>query len=87
MNPFTEHPHQQGISYIEHGNFAMAIAWRLALVAVKFALHAVLPAITIERRFDLEATIAFLHERNDWIEQAGSKQGVAINATGYHLAE
>lgn len=87
MNPFTEHPHQQGISYTRHWYFAAGIAYRLAAVAVKFALHAIFPAIAIERRFDLEATIAYLHERNDWIENAGTEPGVAVNAAHYHLAE
>ena len=87
MNPFTEHPRQQGVSYTEHWYFAMGIAYRLAVIALKFALHAILPAIAIERRFDLEATIAYLHERNDWIENAGTETSIPINSTRYHLAE
>lgn len=70
MNPFTEHTQQQGVTYIEHWCFAMGIAWRLLNSVVAFALHAVFPFIDIERRLDLEATAAFIHERNDWIEQS-----------------
>lgn len=87
MNPFTEHPHQQGIAYTQHWYFAMGIACRLAIIALKFALHAVLPAIAIERRFDLEATIAYLSERNDWIENGGTSEGLQINVVDYHIAE
>lgn len=68
MNPFTAHPQQQGISYIEHWLFAMGIAWRLLSSVVAFALHASLPFIDIAKRHDLEATMAFLKERNEWIE-------------------
>jgi hypothetical protein len=72
MNAFTGHPHEQGVSYFEHWSFAMGIAWRLLSSVVAFALHALLPFITIERRFDLEATSAFLLERNRFIETAAA---------------
>lgn len=57
----------------------MGIAWRLLASLVAFALHALLPFITIERRFDLEATSAFLLERNHFIETA------AANARGHAI--
>ncbi len=72
MNTFTEHPHKQGVSYFEHWGFAMGIAWRLLASVMAFALHALLPCITIGRRFDLEATSAFLLERNHFIETAAA---------------
>ena len=70
MNPLTAHPQEQGISYLEHWFFAIGIAYRLIASAILFALHAVLPFITIAPRYDLEATIAYLEERNNWIETA-----------------
>ena len=70
MTIFTEHPNEQGISYSEHWGFAMGIAWRLLRSVLAFAIHALLPWITIERQLDLEATSAFLLERNDFIESA-----------------
>jgi len=79
MNPFTEHTQQQGVTYVQHWCFAMGIAWRLFCSVVAFVLHAMLPFIDIERRLDLEATAAFIYERNEWIEgakenkQAGSQ--------------
>lgn len=73
MTLFTEHPHAQGVSYIEHWFFAIGIAWRLFRSVLAFALHAVLPFITIRRKFDLEATSAFLLERNHFIETAAAK--------------
>ncbi len=72
MNAFTGHPHAQGVTYFEHWGFAMGIAWRLLSSVIAFALHALLPCITIGRRFDLEATSAFLMERNHFIETAAA---------------
>ena len=72
MNAFTEHPQHQGVTYVEHWNFAMGIAWRLLASVLAFALHAALPMITIERRFDLEATSSFLLKRNHFIETAAA---------------
>jgi hypothetical protein len=70
MNLFTAHPHQQGISYVEHWLFAMGIAYRLLMSVMAFAVHAILPFISIEPRFDLESTAAYLAGRNRWIETA-----------------
>ena len=70
MNPFTAHPQQQGINYLDHWLFAMGIAYRLLSSVVAFALHATLPFISIAPRYDLEATTACLKERNNWIETA-----------------
>lgn len=70
MNPFTAHPHRQGVTYFEHGYFALGIACRLFMSVVAFAVHAILPCITIKPRLDLEATAAYLAERNRWIETA-----------------
>ena len=80
MNVFTQHPHDQGIGYFEHWSFAMAIAWRLFRSALSFAIHAMLPFIKIERQFDLEATSAFLLERNAFIEAAASSGRVEGDA-------
>lgn len=75
---FTQHPHKQGISYYEHWLFAMGIAWRLLSTVIAFFLHAVLPFISINKRFDLEATAAFLLEKNRYIENAAAnnRQGI-----------
>ncbi len=73
MTIFTQHPHDQGISYFEHWGFAMGIAWRLLRSVLAFAIHALMPWITIEKQFDLEATSAFLLERNDFIETEAAR--------------
>ena len=73
MTIFTQHPHDQGISYFEHWGFAMGIAWRLLRSVLAFAIHALMPWIRIEKQLDLEATSAFLLERNDFIETAAGK--------------
>ena len=72
MTAMTRHPHEQGVTYFEHWGFAMGIAWRLLTSVIAFALHALIPCIKIERRFDLEATSAFLLERNNFIETAAA---------------
>ena len=73
MSILTDHPHAQGVTYFEHWLFAVGIAWRLLRGVVAFSLHALLPFITIDRQLDLEATSAFLLERNDFIETAAAK--------------
>lgn len=54
MKPFSTHPQEQGISYIEHYRFAMGIAYRLLISVMVFALHLILPFIPIAPRHDLE---------------------------------
>lgn len=76
MTIFTRHPHEQGISYLEHWVFAMGIALRLLRSVMAFAVHAVLPGISIEKRLDLEATSAYLLQQNEFIE-AAAKAGRA----------
>ena len=70
MNPFTAHPHRQGVTYLEHWRFAMGIACRLLMSVLAFAAHAMLPSISIGSSLDLESTAAFLMERNRWVETA-----------------
>ena len=70
MTIFTQHPNDQGISYFEHLVFAIGIAWRLLRSVVAFAIHAVIPCVSIEKQLDLEATSAYLLQRNDFIEAA-----------------
>ena len=72
MTILTQHPNDQGISYFEHWAFAMGIAWRLLRSVMAFAVHAVLPFISIERQLDLEATSIYLLQRNDFIEAAAA---------------
>lgn len=72
MTILTQHPHEQGVTYFEHSEFAIGIAWRLIRSALAFSLHALLPFISIDREFDLEATSAFLLERNHFIENAAA---------------
>ena len=70
MNPFTTHTQQQRVTYVEHWYFAMGITYRLLISVVAFMAHAILPFIPIKPEHDLEATVAYLNERNDWIESA-----------------
>jgi hypothetical protein len=72
MTVFTQHPHEQGVSYSEHLDFAIGIAWHLFMCVLSFITHALFPFITIKRQFDLEATSAFLLERNRFIEAAAA---------------
>jgi hypothetical protein len=70
MTAFFKHPYRQGVTYFGHWVFAMGIAWRLLASVFAFTLHATLPFVSIEPRLDLEATSAFLMERNRFIETA-----------------
>jgi hypothetical protein len=72
MSAFFEHPYKQGLTYFLHLVFATGIAWRLLCSVLAFSLHAVLPFISIKPRFDLEATSAFLLERNHYVETAAA---------------
>ena len=72
MTVFTQHPHAQGVSYAEHLDFAIGIAWRLFMCVLSFTTHALFPFISINRQLDLEATSAFLLERNRFIEAAAA---------------
>ena len=74
MNPLTKHTQQQGVTYLQHWGFAMGIAYRLLISVIAFALHAMLPFLSIEPQHDLEATASFLEERNHWIETAPHSQ-------------
>lgn len=73
MNLFTQHTQQQGVTYLEHGVFAMSIAVRLFISVIAFALHAIFPFIYIRKELDLEAIAQFIEEKNNWIE--GMKKG------------
>lgn len=84
MNAFTKHPRKQGITYFGHWAFASGIALRLVSSAMVFAAHAVLPFISIEPRLDLEATSAFLLERNHFIETAAAKAHGQVNRGRAH---
>jgi len=70
MNPFTQHTQQQGFTYLQHLFFAAGIAWRLSSSVIAFAVHAIFPFIDIDKTLDLEATVNYLQERNNWIENA-----------------
>ena len=74
MNPFNEHPHQQGISYLQHMCFAIGISSRLFRSVIAFTLHAIFPFIDIQRSLDLEATARFIQEQNNWIENSKNKK-------------
>ena len=68
MNIFTQHPNQQGISYVEHMVFALNIAFRLLNSVIAFTLHGIFPFIDISKQLDLEETGRFIDEQNQWIE-------------------
>ena len=79
MNPLTKHTQEQGVTYWEHWDFAMSIAYRLLISVMAFAMHAMLPFKSIEPRYDLEATAAYLEERNHWIEDTGKTKDSRSN--------
>jgi hypothetical protein len=84
MSAFFEHPYKQGLTYLWHLVFAMGIAWRLLCSVLAFSLHAVLPFISIKPRLDLEATSAFLLERNHFVETAAATAHGQVNRGRAH---
>lgn len=70
MKLFTEHPVDQGFTYFSHYVFAAGIALRLLRSALAFVLHAVFPFVPIAPELDLEATSAYVLERNRFVEQS-----------------
>lgn len=80
MTAFFKHPYKQGVTYFGHWVFAMGIAWRLLASVFAFTLHATLPFVSIEPHLDLEATSAFLRERNHFIETAAATARGRANA-------
>ena len=46
MNPFTMHTQEQGITYWEHWDFAMGIAYRLMISVMAFALPIAMLRVT-----------------------------------------
>lgn len=69
MNPFTAHTaagsHLYRTLVLCHGH-----CYRLLTSVVAFAAHAILPFIPIKPEYDLEVTVAYLNERNNWIKSA-----------------
>jgi hypothetical protein len=60
-NPFTEHPHSIGETYLGHAFAATRIGFRLALATAAALIHAVLPFlfVTTTRRMVLELSEEF----------------------------
>ena len=81
MNPFTQHTHQQGFTYLEHLFFAAGIAWRLSCSVFAFTAHAIFPFIDIDKALDLEAMVDYLQERNNRIENATANKEENLSMT------
>jgi hypothetical protein len=45
VNPFTDHPTNNGMTYLGHLWVALWLAFRLGLAAAAVAVHAVVPAL------------------------------------------
>jgi hypothetical protein len=75
MTIFTEHPSAQGFTYVSHLVFAAGVALRLLRSAAAFALHAVFPFVSIRPALDFEATMDFLSEQNQLVEEQGRHVG------------
>jgi len=80
MNIFTAHTEAQGVGYVEHMIFALRIAFRLLQSVIVFAAHGIFPFVHIRKELDLEATMAFLNEQNDWIEDKKKVNQSALTA-------
>ena len=60
-NPFTEHPHSIGETYLGHASNATRICLRLFLASAAAGIHAVLPFVfvTTTRRMVIELSDEF----------------------------
>lgn len=67
-NPFIEHPHSKGQTYLEHLFTASNIGLRLLISASAFILHSIFPFIPIPQPLNLEAIALFLLQENQFIE-------------------
>lgn len=83
MTLLTDHPYAQGFTDGTHFAFAAGIAFRLLRSAVAFAIHAILPFVSIEPRLDLEATSAYLLARNRFVEQSALTNAIGKNTQEY----
>lgn len=69
MNPFTKHPREVGMSYLQHFGFAFYVQFRLLLALLACFVHAFFPflfttaASTIVHKLD--AKIAHRDEEED----------------------
>jgi hypothetical protein len=88
----TDHPYAQGFTDGTHFAVAAGIAFRLLRSAycvrplrsaVAFAIHAILPFVSIEPRLDLEATSAYLLARNRFVEQSALTNAIGKNTQEY----
>lgn len=80
MNIFTAHTREQGVTYLEHMVFALAIAARLLSSVIAFAAHGIFPFIGIRKELDLEATSEFIRQQNEWIEGRKKEVRSALTA-------
>lgn len=83
MTLLTDHPYAQGFTDGTHFAVAAGIAFRLLRSAVAFAIHAILPFVSIEPRLDLEATSAYLLARNRFVEQSALTNAIGKDAQEY----
>jgi len=47
VNPFTKHPAEVGMTYIEHTQFALMLASKTFLMAISSLIHAFLPFLFV----------------------------------------
>lgn len=64
-NPFTKHAKENGHSgYFSHFYFAHCISVRLAMAAMSFFVHSLLPFIPLPKFLNLEMTTQYLIKKN-----------------------
>ena len=70
-NPFTKHPRENaGENWWQHCQFAIGVGFRLIFTSLIFILHGIFPFIEIPRWLNLEESIRFLKQENEYRESS-----------------
>ena len=69
INPFTNHPRRcSDETWWQHCQFALGVGVRLIITAIIFMLHGIFPFVQIPRWLNLEESIRFLKQENEYRE-------------------
>jgi len=65
---FCNHPRENGKTWLQHMLFAVGISIKMVLSSFFFLLHGLAPFIPVPTRYNLEAMISYLTERDTKVQ-------------------
>ena len=72
VNPFTNHPRKcSNESWWQHFQFAFSVGFRLIFTSIIFMIHGIFPFVSIPKWLNLEESIRFLKQENEYREKDG----------------